>query len=98
MRGNHKNRVVYSFMFSTNENIPVKVKFYNLSTNPFCGSDHSTDHSIRRDWALSVLESPPWKWLKLPSHPFILFLKNNDFVYSEYLIIKNKHKIQIFVR
>ena len=96
MRGKACNRVVYSFDF-TNDNVKITAKFYRTS-DPFCGSDHATNHNLRRSWALSLLMHVPWTWIKLPDHNYINFLKHNGFHYKEFLLVKNSNSIKIFVR
>lgn len=97
MRPNRSAAVVYNFSFETDSGKKVLVKFYNKK-NFFCGADHAAPYNLRRSWAQTLFEQPNWTWTPLEQHPYINFLKNNDFIYKESLLIISENCIKIFVR
>ena len=98
MRPNWSSVIVYNFSFETSHDQKITVKFYNKTNFIFCGTDHAAPHNLRRNWALSLTGQPNWTWTILKSHPYLDFLRNNDFTYKEALTVKKSHKIRVLYR
>ena len=72
----------------------INVAFMNLRRFSRTGADHSAPSSVRHDFAQIVLQHfqshcPPVQalWYDLPEHPYLNFLRNNDFEYHEYSVV-----------
>ena len=62
------------------------------------GADHSCDHNLRREWAMSIVNSLPDVWHPLSPHPYVNFLNRNGFKYEEYLVRHSAADIIILCR
>ena len=78
----------YSFWFY-NSDTRINVTFLGPLEWKFCGADHTYPHSIRRSWALSLLNTFPDSWRALPLHEYLDCLRRRGFDYDEYLVRRN---------
>ena len=75
---------VYSFSFVHGSRL-INVSFIRDGADQFCGADHAAAHSIRRDFALTLIPAMALdEWLPLNSHEYLDILAMNGFHYTEY--------------
>ena len=75
---------VYSFSF-INASQLINVSFVKDGAEPFSGADHAVAHSVRRDFALSLIPAMAINvWLPLNSHEYLDILAMKGFMYTEY--------------
>ena len=98
MRPNRHALVVYQFSFSSKSGTSISVKFYRSKGSKFDGADHSAPSQLRREWAATLISNPKWVWTQLNEHPFLDFLKNNEFHYSKFLVTGSTNNFKIFIK
>ena len=98
MRPNRHALVVYQFSFATNSGTTISVKFYRSKGSKFDGADHSAPSQLRREWAVSLISSPKWVWTPLTEHPYLNFLNDNEFYYSQFLVTGSASNFKIFIK
>ena len=83
----------------------VHVAFMNLRRHIRTGADHSAPSMDRYHFAEAVLqhfysqeEQYQAIWYDLPDHPYLQFLRNNDFNYQEYSLVQDSNHIEIMIR
>jgi len=76
----------------------ITVKFYGKPKHIFSGPDHSAQSLLRREWASSLALHSNNTWTPIFPHPYITFLRNNDFHYKEFIVYKTATVYKIFIR
>ena len=77
-------KTVYSYSFIQGSRL-IQVQFVRNIADNFCGADHAMAHSVRRDFALSLIPAIALnEWLPLNAHEYLDMLASNGFIYAEY--------------